>query len=81
MKIKTVVPLATTTRPRYKMERTGTPEYATMTRVVVGHEEVTYRADLNLDELDGMAKRAAANRSGKCKDGALVVVVVNRRAI
>jgi hypothetical protein len=47
----------------------------------IGREVYTWRADVNLTDLEAMAARAAHNKTGKCRDGALVVTIVSRRPL
>jgi len=81
MRIENVVPAATTTRPLYKMEHTKTANGESYTRVQAGTELVRYRADVIMDSIEQMARRAAGNKSGKCVDGAIVVTVIERRRL
>lgn len=47
----------------------------------VGEEEVIFNVAVEPAELANMARRAAANKSQRCKDGAVLVEVVTRRRL
>lgn len=51
------------------------------TTVPDGREEVYYSTEIDGVALEYMAKRAASNKSGVCRDGALVVRVIERNKI
>lgn len=46
-----------------------------------GQEEVTYDVLIDLPAMSAMARKAAANKSGKATDGPLIVKVTGRRRL
>lgn len=51
----------------------------TFTHVVFGGENLTYDVYLDYTDLEAMAIKAGGNKSGRCKDGAVTVVVTGRK--
>jgi hypothetical protein len=69
------------TRSLYKREQIKEGGATGFRSVPDGEEECFYEATVDLDSLDVLAKKAASNKSGKARDGALTVRVISRRRI
>jgi hypothetical protein len=72
-------------RKLYRMEKKeGVGQYGpwvTHTSVEAGREEVIFETSIDLGMLEDMGRKAAGNRSQKCRDGALTVRVLSRRRL
>lgn len=73
-----------TTRQLYKrvpIILTRENGWAGFSSVSDGEEEIYYETSLDWKELDAMARKAAASKSGQSRDGALTVKIVERRRL
>lgn len=61
--------------------RAGGSILESFTTISDGREQVTYSVEMDHDSVAHMARRAAANKSGKCRDGALLVRVIRKDRI
>ena len=68
-----------TTRQLRRTEKTG--DSLGWRTVSDGLEKIVYEVEADFELVQGMARRAAANKSGECRDGALRVRVVSRRRV
>lgn len=69
----------TRTLHRKEVEQNGTAR--TIRWVEDGSEEVIYDVQLDLGQLEMMARTAAANKAQRSKDGPLIVKVTRRRKL
>jgi hypothetical protein len=53
----------------------------TGTRPILGAETVYYCVSLDFRQIEAMARKAGGSKSGRCRDGALLVEVTTRRPL
>lgn len=76
---RTIFRRSETTRQLYRKEPLN--EHKGFTSVPDGTETIAYETIVDLAALDEMARRAAASKSQKSKDGALTVKIIERKKL